>query len=402
MRSISSSNLMLLKSRFAGFFALLLVGCSPHTEPVSQQQLIQQATTESAAAMQLGRQRLADKELNDALRWFRQAAQLGDHDGLSHALKLQQRLEGRLATAKWLEKSLDNAQLNAAMVSEQQRAALGLWQAAPAATANSGYQAVAGCNLTVQPVASQQAGIARWQHLRMAWAEDPLLSQLPVCFNDLVKVNATELHCTEHAEKRISCNYAALTSQVLAGQFSQLLIIAGQGLASYNNGIIQLPDTASLALLQHEFMHVLGFIDEYPLSRQAADNLCRPGSYATNLLFDNAPATLASWREQWLPATNTARGKVKLEAVNTCQATEQQAYRVVATINPMESYQTAMPALYKELMVRALQHPENIMPVQYYFAYLARQQQAWQQWHALMQLAAGHGYNDAVNALQHL
>lgn len=389
-----------IKSQLAGFFALLLLGCTPQTQPDSQQQLMQRAATESGAALQLARQRLASNELPAALRWFRQAAKLGDSDGLNHALQLQQRLEGRLATARWLQQITDNGQVNTALISNRQRAILGLWQSAAAAVANSSYQAATGCKLTIQPVASQQAGIDRWQYLKSAWADNAMLSQLPVCFNDLIKVTATELNCSEQAAQRINCNYGSLTSQVLAGQFSQLLIIAGQGLASYNNGIIQLPDTASLELLQHEFMHVLGFIDEYPLSKQAAATVCHAGSYATNILFDKSAATIAAWRRQWLPAATDSA--VKLDAVATCQQLGQPAYRVVGTVNPMELYQSAMPELYQQLMLRALASPEAIMPVQYYFAYLARQQQAWQQWHSLMQLAADHGYHDAVNALQHL
>ncbi|WP_372628073.1 hypothetical protein [Arsukibacterium sp.] len=386
------------KSQLAGFFALLLFGCSPDNNLATEQQLMDDAAVEPAAAMQLGRQRLADNELDAALQWFRQAAKLGDTQGLNHAIQLQQRLEGRLATATWLQHTVDSKQLAAAAISPAHRAALGLWQSTPSAVANSGYYAAAGCNLTIQPVASQQAGIVRWQQLQSAWAKDPLLSSLPVCFNDLIIVNAPALNCSEQAASRISCNYDVLTKQVLAGKFSQLLVIAGRGLASYNNGILQLPDTASLALLQHEFMHVLGFIDEYPLSRASAESVCQPGTFATNVLFDDSPVTLAAWQQRWQPMADN----VKLQAVSTCNATGQQAYRVVATINPMESYQTAMPAFYHQLMVRSLNQTEHIMPVQYYFAYLARQQQAWQHWHALMQIAAGHGYPEAVAALQYL
>jgi hypothetical protein len=400
MSFIRFNGVISVKSQLAGFFALLLLGCSPDTSQNGQQQLMQRAATESGAAMQLARQRLANNELPDALRWFRQAATLGDREALDHALQLQQRLEGRLATATWLQQAADSSQIDSSMISSGQRSTLGLWQSASSVVTNSGFEPATGCNLTIQPVVSQQAGVDRWQHLKSAWADDAMLSQLPVCFNDLIKVSAPELNCSEQAAQRINCNYGSLTSQVLAGQFSQLLVIAGQGLASYNNGIIQLPDTASLELLQHEFMHVLGFIDEYALSKQAAITLCQPGNFATNLLFDNSAATIAAWRQQWLPAATD--NAVKLDAVATCQKLGQPAYRVVGTVNPMELYQSAMPDLYQQLMVRALARPEAIMPVQYYFAYLARQQQAWQQWHSLMQLAADHGYHDAVNALQHL
>ncbi|MBV2129536.1 hypothetical protein [Arsukibacterium indicum] len=400
MSFIRLKDVLPVKSQLAGFFALLLLGCTPQTSQEGQQQLMQRADTESTAALQLARQRLANNELSDALRWFRQAATLGDAEALDHALQLQQRLDGRLATAKWLQQATDNNQIEPSLVTSSQRAALGLWQPATSVVTNSGYQAAAGCNLTIQPVASQQAGIVRWQHLRAAWSADTFLSQLPVCFNNLITVNAIELNCSEQPALRINCNYASLTDEVLGGAFSQLLIIAGEGLASYNNGIVQLPDTASLALLQHEFMHVLGFIDEYPLSKQAAETLCRPGTFVANLIFDNSAETIAAWHRHWLPANTT--GKLKLNAVTTCQAAGRQAYRVVARVNPMELYQTAMPELYQQLMVRALARPETIMPVQYYFAYLARQQQAWQQWQTLMQLAADYGYHDAVNALQYL
>jgi hypothetical protein len=396
MSFIKPCHSVLVKSQLAGFFAFLLLGCTPQINPHSQQYIMQQAQTEPAAAMQLARHRLANNELTAALRWFRHAALLGDSAGLTHALQLQQRLEGRLATAVWLEQQLNSQQLAASAVSAAQRATLGLWQAEPVPPVDSGYQAVAGCMLTLQPVASQQAGVLRWQHLKTAWAKDPLLGQLPVCFKPLITISATALSCSERPAQRIQCEYGALTEQVITGNFSQLLVIAGQGLASYNNGIVQLPDTASLALLQHEFMHALGFIDEYPLAAVAAADVCKSGTFATNLLFDNTPATLAAYQQRWQLQLDPAM----LTPVTTCQAAKVQAYRVVATINPMQAYQTAMPAVYQQLIVQALSAPEHIMPVQYYFAYLARQQQAWQQWHTLMQRAASNGYDDAINALQ--
>tara|TARA_R110002126_G_scaffold97190_13_gene226766 strand:+ start:6301 stop:7497 length:1197 start_codon:yes stop_codon:yes gene_type:complete len=398
MASIKFRCSLPVKSQLAGFFALLLLGCSPQDHSASPQQLMPRAVTEPDAAMQLARQRLANDELTDALRWFRQAASLGDSEGLNHALQLQQRLDGRLATAHWLEQQIRTEHLPANAVSSSQRATLGVWQSQSATLAGTGYNAASGCRLTLQPVASQQAGVVRWQHIKQAWISDPWLSNLPVCFNNLVTVRATTLNCTEQAEQRIHCDYPALTEQVLAGEFSQLLIIAGQGLASYNNGIVQLPDTASLALFQHEFMHALGFIDEYPLPRAVAEKLCQTGSFATNMLFDNKAATLTAWQQQWPDPIPD----VELTLVDTCQSVDKQAYRVVAAHNPMQSYQSDMPVLYQQLVERVLAQPEQIMPVQYYFAYLARQQQAWQQWHTLMQLAAGQGYHDALDALQHL
>ena len=66
----------------------------------------------------------------------------------------------------------------------------------------------------------------------------------------------------------------------------------------------------------------------------------------------------------------------------------------------MRSHEAAVPDLYLELMQKVLAQPEQIMPVQYFYAYLARQQQDWKSWWLLMQQAANQGYPDAEKALQ--
>jgi len=65
----------------------------------------------------------------------------------------------------------------------------------------------------------------------------------------------------------------------------------------------------------------------------------------------------------------------------------------------MRSYELALPAFYVALAQRILVQSERLMPVQYYFAYLARQQQDWQQWQHFMQRASDWGYADAQQAL---
>ena len=51
-------------------------------------------------------------------------------------------------------------------------------------------------------------------------------------------------------------------------------------------------------------------------------------------------------------------------------------------------------------MQKVLTQPELIMPVQYFYAYLARQQQDWQSWQILMEQAAKQGYPDAQESIQ--
>ncbi len=377
------------KSRFTGFFAFaLLTACQPLRD--SQSELMAQAETEPAAAMRLAGQRLASGEYDAALHWFRHAAGLGDTTALRHALQLQQRQQGRLATAQWLQQQLAQGVIAPQAVSASERQALGLWQAGAAGIA--GFRHRQGCQLTIQPVVTQLAGKDNWQQLLQQWQQDSQLSQLAVCFLPLQQVPSTELACTEQSSRLISCHYQPLAPLVADGRFSQLLLLAGRGKASYNNGILQLPDNASLALLRHEFMHVLGFIDEYRLPLASAQQLCQPQRLHPNIL-------LAEQTEAYLQHWQLAAADISLTPVESCAAAGQQAYRVLAEPNVMRSFELGLPELYLQLAKHILSQPEQLMPVQYYFAYLARQQQNWAQWQHFMQQASDWGYADAQQAL---
>ncbi|MEO3878230.1 hypothetical protein [Rheinheimera fenheensis] len=389
MKSLSSFNLPCLKSRLTGFFAfVLLAACQPPAD--DNNVLMQRAQTEPAAAMRLATQRLANAELDAALHWFRQGARLGDTAALAHALQLQQRQQGRLATAQWLQNALDEGSVRNDQLTSVQRAELGLWQSGPAGMA--GFTHPAGCQLTLQPVVSQQVGLTTWQRLLTQWQQDTQLQQLAVCFAPAIKLSAIELSCTEQTDSRIQCNYLALSSTVAAGGFSQLLVIAGRGAASYNNGILQLPDNASLALLRHEFMHILGFIDEYRLAADTAAQVCNGTKIYPNILLAEQEAT---YLQHW----QLDADQIALTPVESCAYSGKQMYRVVEAANLMRSFELGLPALYLTLSQRILSAPEDIMPVQYYFAYMARQQQNWPAWQQFMQQAAAQGYQDAIQAL---
>lgn len=378
-----------VKSRFTGFFAfvLLLSSCQPSTE--SEAERMQRASHEPAIAVSLASQRLATGEYDAALHWLRQAAVLGDKTALQHALQLQQREQGRLATAYWLQQQLDAGKLAETQVSAAQRAELGLWSKHEAAIA--GYRHAQGCALTLQPIAGQQAGVSNWQKLQQQWQQDKQLSQLSVCFLPLQRINSITLACSEDSSSLVQCDYQALDKLVAGGGFSQLLVMAGRGKASYNNGILQLPDNASLALLRHEFMHILGFIDEYELAAASAAEVCQAGKIYPNLLLtEDAKAYQQHWSLSQQP---------ELTAVDTCRAAGVQAYRVIAADNVMRFYELALPSLYFQLAQHILHQPEQLMPVQYYFAHLARQRQDWEQWQQFMLQASALGYADAQQAL---
>ncbi|MDP4946205.1 hypothetical protein [Alishewanella sp. SMS8] len=386
----------LKKSRLAGFFVFVcLLGCQP-SSPTTEQQLLAKAQTDAVAARTVAQQRLASNELEASLQWWRHAAKLGASDAFLHAIQLQQRLEGPLATAHWLQQQLvEQPQLTADLPSSILME-LGLW---PESLDNMSvaWQSPAGCRLTLQPVVTQAEGERSWHSLQQAWQADPQLATLPVCFKPLLRITSTALNCSEVTVARIHCDYQALSDAVLAGDFQQLLVIAGRGVASYNNGIVQLPAQANLALLRHEFLHIAGFLDEYALSAISARAVCRAGRVAPNLLIGNSPELVARYQQQYAIDNRT---DLALTPVDTCRAVNMQAYRPIAALNPMRHLEAPLPPFYWQLLQQQLAQSEQLMPVQYYFAFLARQQQAWQHWQSYMQAAAAFGYPAAIAALE--
>ena len=397
------------QSRLAGFFLcwVLLIACSEQ-QPAAMNFTLQQA------------QRAEQKGLHSqALPLYQKAAASGDITAVAAVMRLQLP-EGRVAAlGQWLQTLPLSADQRQPFLAE-----LGLWQQLSAeqalqvqrhwlTSAEPGLNAVkyaaqnqiadgiqhattkvATCALYLQPVLSTRQSVLHWQQLLQHWQEDVQLSDLDLCFRAPVFIDSQLLDCSEHRSERIACNAQALTQVVLQSSASQILVLAGRGGASYNNGWLQLPETATLPLLRHELSHLFGFMDEYPLSPAIASTECIAGRITPNLLFskDDLPAYLARWQLQ--------APEVQLTAVNTCRHAEMQAYRVVAADSHLQHYELAMPDLYLRLIRQQLAQPGQLMPVAYYFAYLARQQQDWRGWQQMMEIAARFGYPPAQQALQ--
>jgi len=395
------------QSRLAGFFlwALLLTAC---TEP--QQAAASKTLQQALQAEQQGL-------LSQALPLYQQAAATGDTKAVAAVLRLQQSITSVAELSAWLQ----NLPLTAA---ERQPflAQLGLWQQLPAAEVQR-YQkqwqralkkinqvnsatpdidhlaqpmaanGISHCALQLQPVLSTAQSALQWLQLSTQWQQDTQLSSLALCFKLPVFIDSQQLACSEQRVERIQCQTEPLKKLVLQSGATQLLVLAGQGGASYNNGWLQLPETATLPLLRHELSHLFGFIDEYPLARAIAGDECVAGRITPNLLFSkqDLPAYLARWQLQV--------SDIKLTAVDTCKHTSQQAYRVVSADSHLQHYELPVPELYLKLMQQQLQRPEQLMPVAYYFAYLARQENDWAGWQQLMQIAARSGYAPAQQAL---
>jgi hypothetical protein len=391
------------KSQFSGFFTLknpltilwfcFLAGCEPALEHLPEQQLMDKAQQgNGAAAVLLAKKREQQADFPAALNWYQKAIDAGFTHELSSLIALKKQQEGFLAAAGYLKHYLQQQQgLNSA---ETNLAAdYGLWQyvQSPIEVTSNSHSS---CSLTLQPVVQSKAGSSRLQWLLQQWQQDPQLSVLSVCFLPELRVNSTDLQCSHQSGQRIQCQYQVLMQQVAQGSFTQLLVVAGEGNANYNNGIVQLSESSSFEVFRHEFAHILGFIDEYSLNAEVAQVECNNDKIRPNLLTDEKQ--LQFYLKHWQLEPH----QVQLYPVDSCNQAGKQAYAPVKTLSFMRSHEAEVPDLYVELMQKVLTRPELIMPVQYFYAYLARQQQDWHSWKLLMEQAAKQGYPDAQESMQ--
>ncbi|MBY0419188.1 MAG: hypothetical protein K2W88_14160, partial [Pararheinheimera sp.] len=238
-----------------------------------EQQLMDEAQQgNGAAALILAKKREQQGDSQAALNWYQKAVDAGLTNELAALVTLKQKQDGFLAAAGYLEQHLQQQQsLSAAEV--DLAADYGLWHYVqiPVYTVSNSHSS---CSLTLQPVVQSKAGSRQLQLLQQQWQQDPQLSSLSVCFLPEKRVNSTDLQCSYQPRQRIQCQYQVLMPQVAQGGFSQLLVVAGEGNANYNNGIVQLAESSSFEVFRHEFAHILGFIDEYSLSAQVAEAEC--------------------------------------------------------------------------------------------------------------------------------
>ncbi|WP_371189326.1 hypothetical protein [Thalassotalea maritima] len=227
--------------------------------------------------------------------------------------------------------------------------------------------------------------------------KQPALSQY-FCFLTPKYIAKQNLQCTNDASTRLTCSFNQIAIAKIANNVRYVGVLATQGIANVNNGMIFIDQHDTLDVFEHELWHLLGFIDEYPLPELhgACD---RAGSPSHNIVvttkryFTNEQEARQWLKEhvQWssliLPTTpigmNTAQGfrlgtpldyrvHVGLYPARTCDHSNNalQAYKPVYSYSKMEYYETLFPADYLALF--KLAPTRYLMPSYQHF--LARQQ----------------------------
>ncbi|BFT30222.1 hypothetical protein D210916BOD24_13980 [Alteromonas sp. D210916BOD_24] len=219
------------------------------------------------------------------------------------------------------------------------------------------------CLQRIQPFATSLATIIRADSLYKAYQSDERLSSLSLCIAPPIWLTPASLSCDKDYEKSgvLGCDITPLAEVAKRVKFSHAVVVAEQGKANVQNGVMYLDISDAYSVFVHELAHFAGFADEYPIGRGMAKALCNDTQITDfmppNLVVDSsvwyAPAQTVN---NWLaidPSAIIAKSK-------TCELIGKASYKPSRRVTFMEHHDSGViPPLYLVLWEQQL-HKQNI------------------------------------------
>ena len=225
----------------------------------------------------------------------------------------------------------------------------------------------ANCLQRVQPFATSLATIMRAHEHYQSFTNDTRLKKLPICLAPPIWLNSDVLECDANYRRAgiLGCDISPLASIAKKRKFSHAVVVAEQGKANVQNGVMYLDISDAYTVFVHELAHFAGFADEYPIGKGMANKLCdedgiedfRPPNVVVDTDYWYAPHETV---ENWLaidPATIIARAK-------TCAVLGLNSYKPSRRITFMEHHDSGViPPLYMVLWQQQLEKQNSQRPI---------------------------------------
>ena len=223
------------------------------------------------------------------------------------------------------------------------------------------------CLQRIQPFATSLATIMRAHSLYNSFNNDKRLQNLSICLAPPIWLKSDVLSCDPDYKNAgiLGCSITPLASIAKKQKFSHAVVVAEQGKANVQNGVMYLDISDAYSVFVHELAHFAGFADEYPIGKGMANRLCDEDGISDfappNLIVDSeywyAPhETVENWLEID-PATIIARAK-------TCTVLGENSYKPSRRITFMEHHDSGViPPLYLVLWQQQLEKQNAQRPI---------------------------------------
>ena len=223
------------------------------------------------------------------------------------------------------------------------------------------------CLQRIQPFATSLATIIHADTIYQSFLEDERLEALSLCIAPPIWLENKALTCNADYKGRgvLGCDVTPLSNIAKTRKFSHAVVIAEQGKANVQNGVMYLDISDAYSVFVHELAHFAGFADEYPMNRSMARQLCQEDQIDNfsppNIIIDSdywyAPhETVNNWLDID-PATIIARSK-------TCELVGKRSYKPSRRITFMEHHDSGViPPLYLVLWQQQLTKQNAQRPI---------------------------------------
>ncbi len=141
------------------------------------------------------------------------------------------------------------------------------------------------CAQYIQFVATSLDSAVQAKRFKASFENDRRLTSLAICIAPIIWLQANQLKCKLNNERQ-SCDLTSLAQQTFTPHFTHVVFFLEKGKAYVQNGAMYLDETDTYSVFVHELAHFVGFVDEYAVSAELAEQYCRETT-APNLMIAN-------------------------------------------------------------------------------------------------------------------
>ncbi len=223
------------------------------------------------------------------------------------------------------------------------------------------------CLQRIQPFATSLATIMRAHSLYNSFNNDKRLQNLSICLAPPIWLKSDVLSCDPDYKNAgiLGCSITPLASIAKKQKFSHAVVVAEQGKANVQNGVMYLDISDAYSVFVHELAHFAGFADEYPIGKGMANRLCDEDG-----ISDFAPPNLIVDSEYWYAPHETVENWLEIDPAtiiaraNTCTVLGENSYKPSRRITFMEHHDSGViPPLYLVLWQQQLEKQNAQRPI---------------------------------------
>ena len=256
------------------------------------------------------------------------------------------------------------------------------------------------CSQNIQFVATSLDSVVQAKAFKTNFENDKRFAKLPICIAPIVWVPRDDFTCKVQSNRQ-TCDLNSISEQLQEPNFTHLSLFLENGKAYVNNGVMYLDTADTYSVFVHELAHFVGFVDEYPVSKELASQYClNPNLTVPNLLIANDDEdvtknnTYKIW-QQFIKSINDDSFRkaerdgayiddlhsISLAKTNTCSNLSIKAFKPTSRMTFMEFHDVNyIPALYIAMWQDLLSKDHQSIAVARYFLDQATTKKAKEYW----------------------